>query len=137
MRGEGGGIAVYIRSRASGPRALGALLLALYALDVAYLSARPDTPPLYLSGVCYRREPRATRGIVELWDTIPQVLAQGWGDCDDLAAWRAAELSVREGVYALPVLVEAIPGSARYHVVVWRSDGAWEDPSARLGMEVI
>lgn len=134
--GEGGGIEVYIRSRASGPRALGALLLALYAVDLAYLSARPDTPPLYLSGVRYAREPREVRGRVELWDSVPVVLAQGWGDCDDLAAWRAAELSLA-GVYALPVLVEVAPASGRYHVVVWRSDGAWEDPSARLGMEVI
>lgn len=133
---EGGGIEVYIRSRASGPRSLGALLLALYAVDLAYLSARPDTPPLYLSGVRYSREPREVRGRVELWDSVPVVLAQGWGDCDDLAAWRAAELSL-SGVYALPVLVEVAPFSGRYHVVVWRSDGQWEDPSARLGMEVI
>lgn len=127
---------VFIRTTASGPRSFGAILLALYSLDVLYLSARPDTPPLYGSGVRYQREPQASRGVVELWDTVPVVLRQGYGDCEDLAAWRAAELSL-QGCFALPVLVEVVPGSGRFHVVVWRSDGGWEDPSARLGMEVL
>lgn len=117
---------------ADSPRALGALLLAVYALDIAYLLDHPNTPSLYASGVRYAPEPDEIR---EDWATIPVILARGWGDCDDLAPWRAAELTVREGLRAVPQLVRGTRPN-QYHVVVRVSDGRWEDPSARLGMEV-
>lgn len=47
-------------------------------------------PPLYLSGVRYREEPPGH----EDWIDAPGVLQQGHADCEDLAAWRAAELRV-------------------------------------------
>lgn len=47
-------------------------------------------PPLYSSGVEYDREPWA--GLFEEFADITTVLNRGWGDCDDLAAWRVAEL---------------------------------------------
>jgi hypothetical protein len=46
-------------------------------------------PPLYRSGVRY--EPEPWDGIEEFAD-IRTVLGRGWGDCDDLVAWRCAEL---------------------------------------------
>lgn len=47
-------------------------------------------PPLYRSGVVYEREPWA--GKYEEFADMLTVLRRGWGDCDDLAAWRVAEL---------------------------------------------
>jgi len=45
-------------------------------------------PPLYESGVEYQRE----RGPGEEFADVLTVLRRGWGDCDDLVAWRIAEL---------------------------------------------
>ncbi len=46
-------------------------------------------PLLYKSGVEYEREPWTDH---EEFADAATVLRRGWGDCDDLAAWRAAEL---------------------------------------------
>lgn len=46
-------------------------------------------PPLYRSGVAYERE----RGPSEEFADVLTVLERGWGDCDDLVAWRVAELN--------------------------------------------
>ena len=120
------------RSRAS----LESLLRCLFALDCEFLATHPTFPLLYGCGVRYRREPRGVPGVwegsEERWLTIPEAYEQGWGDCDDLAPWRAAELVVREGVPARPILVSVGPSS--WHVVVDLGDGRREDPSAVLGM---
>lgn len=114
---------------------IGYLLERLYVWNLAWLMARRGrVPPLYRSGVRYRREP--WQGILEEFASIPVVLARGWGDCDDLACWRAAELSAT-GVPAVPVVREtpqSRPGARAWHVTVQRQDGATEDPSAILGM---
>lgn len=93
-------------------------------------------PPLYRSGVRYEREP--WQGRVEEFATIPIVLERKWGDCDDLAAWRAAELAARAREAARAIVIEA-PGSKRsgrrYHCVVKRGNGYIEDPSFHLGMK--
>ena len=47
-------------------------------------------PKLYQSGVRYEREPWA--GEYEEFADCLTVLHRQWGDCDDLAAWRVAEL---------------------------------------------
>lgn len=86
-------------------------------------------PPLYRSGIRYALEKR------EAFLCIPGVMMRGWGDCDDLACWRAAEL--REGgdpgarVFVRPSR-SGVAG--RWHAIVQRGDGSFEDPSARLGM---
>ena len=84
-------------------------------------------PPLYRSGVVYKREPR------DVWRHAGDVRAAGWGDCEDLSAWRAAELRIsgqdpraHVGVYQ--------SGPRRFHAIVVRGDGSTEDPSRRLGM---
>lgn len=115
------------------PIVLGAALEGLMRADMALMRgarARGRTVPrLYASGVRYRREAPGA----ESWDTWDRVLARGWGDCEDLASWRAAELRVTGGdPGARPVVIRTGPGML--HAVVRRSSGALEDPSRRLGM---
>lgn len=84
-------------------------------------------PPLYSAGVVYRKEPR------ELWRHVADVYSEGWGDCEDLAAWRAAELRV-SGQDPDASVGTYRSGRRRYHAIVVRGDGSVEDPSRVLGM---
>ena len=114
-------------------------LEALTAANVAYLQSHPDTPPIYSAGVVYRRETPKIKGapIPEEWLQIPYVLQQGWGDCEDLACWRAAEL-LQQGVKAQPTFTFRKQGNfSIYHIMVRLPNGKIEDPSRRLGMESI
>lgn len=105
-------------------------------------------PRLYDSGVYYREEKPG----FEDWPDVPTVLEQGWGDCEDLAGYRAAELRVYDGIDAVPVIKwKWIPANqmkdAGYppgsiprdgvwlvHCLVRYPDGRIEDPSKILGM---
>lgn len=125
-------------------------LEALTVQDVRYLRAHPRTPRLYNSGIRWQMEGvnPCTGRPAEHFATIPEVLAQGWGDCEDLACWRAAELrlmghrrarafAVRSGHMNHPQL-----GRVRLiHILVTR-DGtpafrSIEDPSVAMGMKPI
>jgi hypothetical protein len=94
-------------------------------------------PKLYESGVRYEREPWTDR---EEFADILTVLRRGWGDCDDLCAWRVAEL--RESgepdadirVYWRPVAWKQPKKPMLMHVQVRRADGSIEDPSRFLGL---
>lgn len=88
-----------------------------------------QAPPLYKSGVRYRREPAGQ----ETWDSWDRVLRRGYGDCEDLAAWRAAELRFN-GIDRGARVAIVRTGPKLMHAVVRRSNGAIEDPSRRLGM---
>lgn len=102
------------------------------ALCELYLRTHPHTPPLYASGVVYRREPRSitARG-PEDFATVPLMLRRGWGDCDDLAPWRAAELTL----WGYPARATVVRVRNGWHVVVTAPDGSTvDDPSAQLGM---
>lgn len=139
---------VAITTDTSDPAVLQQLLDWLCDLNMVYLLNHPGTPSLYSSGVRYRREPRQVVR-TDNFAGIGEVLEQGWGDCDDLSPWRAAELQLR-GIGARPILVDATHPSFRdvakgprvkrtWHVVVERhlpnsSEVVYEDPSARLGM---
>lgn len=106
---------------------IGTELAALTARNARYLRARPLHPALYgASGVRYRREPGTER-----WLGVAEVMRAGAGDCEDLAAWRAAEYRLL-GVRARAVVVRS-PGVG-WHAVVRLPGGAVEDPSRRLGM---
>lgn len=109
-----------------------ALLEALVTANRAYLRVMPTTPKLYVSGVRYRPEPKG----IELFADIGHVLRQGFADCDDLCAWRVAELrESREDPRAAVKVIEYRRGpKTYYHVKVQRGSGAIEDPSAVLGM---
>lgn len=87
-------------------------------------------PWLYKSGVRYRREPKVP-GRTEDWKTISQIMRDGHGDCEDLAAARVAELRVKAGIKAVPWLKKK---GKIWHVLVRYPDGTLEDPSRKLGM---
>lgn len=90
-------------------------------------------PPMYSLGLKYQSEPPGT---TEEFADIPTVLSRGWGDCDDLVAFRIAQLR-HEGEHATPRVSwrPAANGRPRlFHVLVRRADGTIEDPSALLGM---
>lgn len=106
------------------------LVNTLFELNVRYLREHPETPLLYRSGVFYLEEPKQK----EYWRDIPMVLLYGEGDCEDLAAWRAAELVVRNNINARPyVTYEDTPNEILFHVAVMTPQGI-EDPSSILGM---
>lgn len=104
-------------------------------LKVAKSQGTP-IPSLYESGVRYEREPWTDR---EEFADILTVLKRGWGDCDDLAAWRVAELQeagekadVR--IYWRPKAYFSPQKPMMMHVQVRRGSGAIEDPSRFLGL---
>jgi hypothetical protein len=101
----------------------------LTLLDEQILSSSPDFPRLYESGVVYRKEAKDT------WRHADDVLCSGWGDCEDLASWRVAELRV-SGEDPDSYVYVYQSGPHRYHAVVARGDGRIEDPSLILGMQV-
>ena len=82
-------------------------------------------PALYESGVVYRRE----RGS-ENWQSAAELIQSGSGDCEDLAAYRAAELREFEDDWARVAIIRTPRGS--FHAVVEHEDGTIEDPSAIL-----
>lgn len=118
------------------------LVRALVDINVAYLKAHPETPGLYESGVIYRQQQTVAGAYtgIDMWWDIPQVLSQGEGSCEDLAAWRVAELQIRgKGSLqrnARPFVhsKSALNGDTVYHVVVKDPEGREEDPSVLLGM---
>ncbi len=92
-------------------------------------------PLLYESGVRYREEPWNAKGArVEEFADIPTVLARKWGDCDDLAPWRVAELRAMGEPAKIRITWKTLPSGRLFHVVVRRADGSVEDPSRILGM---
>jgi hypothetical protein len=117
------------------------LAATLRALTVAHVCAaieqlkRYAIPDLYKSGVRYKPEAGAGSGIEDF--ALPlTVLARGWGDCDDLAIWRCAELC-RSGQVALPKIYWRVrDGRVRVYHAECRilSTGRVEDPSRLLGM---
>lgn len=136
------------RDAADRPRSQQALLWMLEALckiNQGHLDARPY-PPLYEAGVHYERESGT-----EEWLDIPSIIEAGWGDCEDLACWRVAELR-KQGQHAGPyVRYRNFDGVFHYHALVMhyrravertrdgRVTGRFvadhiEDPSKKLGM---
>jgi hypothetical protein len=86
-------------------------------------------PPLYQTDVRYRQEP-AGQPYEEFADALT-CLERGWGDCDDLSAWRVADL-LEQGVDA-SLLFDAAPvapGKRRLvHCLVRLPANGREDPS--------
>lgn len=122
-----------------GPGAAGAIekaVDALAAVDEVYLLGNPSTPALGKSGVRYEREERVL-GQPERWQSIPEILSAGKGDCEDLAAWMIAAFRVK-GINAMPKVVPASEAlNGRWHIVVAVHTGKkikFYDPSRALGM---
>lgn len=112
-----------------GPAALNEALEGLVRLNVAELCDEPR-PPIYESGVRYKPEPVGR----ENWDAAAIVFPRGTGDCEDLAAIRAAQLR-NSGVDPGARAVVRRSGPRLWHAIVARSDGTTEDPSRKLGMD--
>lgn len=108
------------------------LYMAMTATNACWLAQHPEAPYLLKSGVVYARE-TALDGPAEVLRDIPSIMRDGWGDCDDLACWAAAELTVRGRIRAWPTMISG-GTAARWHVVVRDSTGKIHDPSAALGM---
>jgi hypothetical protein len=90
-----------------------------------------EMPPLYATPVVYRREPMGR----EWWENAADVLGVitgKSGDCEDLAAFRCAELRYYEDVDCRVKVVPTRRGS--FHAVVEYPDGTIEDPSRVLVM---
>jgi len=69
----------------------------------------------------------------EKFDHGATVLSRGWGDCDDLAPWRAASArATGEDPGARAVMLRRSP--TLWHCVVQMSDGSLQDPSRDAGM---
>lgn len=111
-------------------RSVAILLESLTALDQVWLHDHPLTPSLYESGVRFVPEDGT-----EVWPTIPIVLARGWGNCDMLAAWRAAELRQRgrTNAVAFPIRSTLDPNLIHCLVSVDGTLATIEDPSHVLG----
>lgn len=104
---------------------ISAVLEGLTGFNYAWMTAQGGAPLLYESGVVYRRE----RAGNDDWLTAPQLLEKGYGDCEDVATYRAAELRC-EGEPARAIAIRTRRG--KFHAVVQRADGAIEDPSLIL-----
>jgi len=105
---------------------LSAALEGLTAVDAVMYRQR-RYPKLYSAGIRYQRE-RVGR---ENWQTVAELYKSKVGDCEDLAAARAAELRM-QGIPARAVAVRT--GARSYHALVRWPDGSIEDPSRILGM---
>lgn len=102
---------------------LEAAVRGLVALNVALMRRQGGVPRLYTTRVRYRREPRG----VEQWRTADRVVRSGFGDCEDLAAYRAAELIVHRGEPARVIVTRT--ARRTWHARVQRANGRVEDPS--------
>lgn len=99
---------------------------ALAAVDELAI-VRERLPGLYGGAIVYAPE------LGEQFRYAGEVARSGWGDCDDLAAYRAAELRLAGDRSARPWPVPAVGGLTPGHVVVRTARGD-EDPSRALGM---
>lgn len=111
-----------------------AALAATVLLNIQQMRTR-RIPPLYESGVRYQRETCLVLSIPETCErflTATQLLRERKGDCDDLSAYRCAELIFTGEDKRARARVFRSGGG--FHAIVVRGDGRIEDPSARLGM---
>jgi hypothetical protein len=103
------------------------LMEALCQINKTYLSTH-KMPSLYGSDVVYEIENS------ENWKDVYNILKDGYGDCEDLACWRVAELQLI-GVAARPYIKwKKTRGTWLYHGLVWHPGNKIEDPSLALGM---
>lgn len=92
---------------------------------------RGKIPPLYGGRIRYKRElPRR-----EEWQAALETAQRGYGDCEDLVAYRLGELRL-QGINAYPKIL-AINPALRHVVLTYRNPAGQlieEDPSRKLGM---
>ncbi len=89
----------------------------------------PTADQLIDAGAIWKPEPPGQ----EHFDHIGIIAKRGWADCDDWAPAKAAQLRVTgEDPGARAVVKRS--GNKRWHALVKRSDGSWDDPSIDAGM---
>jgi hypothetical protein len=115
----------------SSPGTYSAALEGLTGVNEVLMRRDPNIPPLYSTGT--RWEIREGDPTETQWRFAPDVATSGWGDCQDLSAYRAAELRVTGEDPKAHVRVYPT-GTNKYHAVVARGNGLVEDPSTILGM---
>lgn len=105
-----------------------AAINALVGINVQLMSPNPGAwPSVYGAGLRYVPERPGKR---ERWQTAPELLARGYGDCEDLASYTVARYIVN----GTPARAGVFRTEAGYHIVVILPNGDIEDPSARTGM---
>jgi hypothetical protein len=113
----------------NGPWAVKLLMDALICIWGRYLS-RHQFPKLYSCRIRYQQEPNA--GQYEVWKSPAQTFEDGWGDCDDLVLWRAAELVAAGERASCQTIARRNAAGVRMHVRVRRQSGKEEDPSLEV-----
>ena len=111
-----------------GPEETTELLYGLARVSLLQIRRGLIKAPLYKSGVVYQREPLGR----EIWQPAWETQLRKNGDCEDLVAWRVAELWASGESKARPHCYSPRPGLI--HCVVRRANGKLEDPSKKLGM---
>lgn len=121
----------------SNKRDLDAALEGLVRINVAllqqYAQAGRPVPPLLRAGVHW--QPDELRGKpAETWDNLDVVRRRGYGDCEDLASWAAAELRFTKGIAARAIVRPSSTPGVAWHCIVELPNGQTIDPSLKLGM---
>jgi hypothetical protein len=116
------------------PGTYSAALEGLTGVNEILLRRNPSLPSLYGSGA--RWEIREQDPTDKRWRYAPEVAIEGWGDCQALSTYRAAELRVSGEDPQARVRVYPT-GPDTFHAVVARGNGLVEDPSVILGMDPI
>lgn len=113
------------------PRILGAALETATRANEGLLATGkiPSIKSAIKQGVRWRPEPPGTG---EALDLAPTVLRRGWGDCDDLAPWLAAEMRLQGDASARAIAIRS--GKKRWHAIVEDGQGRRYDPSLWAGM---
>ena len=104
------------------PAVIEAALEGLVLADMVIIEAGLVPPFPHDAGVIYKLEPPGE----EVWKLAHDVVADGWGDCEDLAAWNAAGLRFT-GEDGDARVVLAKTGVNKLHAVVLRGDGSIDD----------
>lgn len=128
-------IGLTVPDRASDNEKAAAFRAALEAATLANLALAsagqlPDLRDAIRTGaVRWRPEPKGQ----ERFDLATTVAGRGWGDCDDLAPWWAAQLR-HTGRDPMARADVRRTGARTWHAFVRRGDGSTEDPSRAAGM---
>jgi len=112
------------------PRILNAMLEGTTRVNEALLEAG-DVPTFDQAKGHIRWKPEPPGD--EHFDHAGLVINRGWGDCDDMAPYKAATLRAT-GVDPGARAIVRKSGPSRWHAIVERSDGSIDDPSRETGM---
>lgn len=123
-------MAVHARFRLETIPEIEAAVMGLGAQSAVQMATH-KLPSLYSGAIRYRQEKPGK----EEWQSAAITAAKGYGDCEDLAAYRVAELR-RAGIDAYPKVLRITPTLRHVVVAVRDRDGREhiEDPSKLLGM---